>query len=227
MKYRVSIVLLLLIAFQGYAQKDRVKFVISPKFGYVPIRYDEIKQDYGVYSNSQTYSNVESTQSAHKQSLYKGLNFMVDLGFQIPVYRSDKFSVGVLPKVGLGHLFQLHPNPKESYDDFGWPVIDEKAIGSPSSEVQALLYARYSFNTGTLKQMEARLFGGYKLYKFQDRFLTPVVGGEFGWERFTFGFYYNILTQYYYRQLSNQTLETAKTIHEFGVNFNIYIWKDK
>lgn len=220
----VLILTISLITLSSYAQKDVAKVNFGIVTGRTNYSYDYIHTGGYSYSSQQWGDGaLHSLSPEHRYVDYYGLNLSFFMGFNIPIVRTQKFSIGLYPGIAAGKVFQIVPNPNKSYDDYGWEIVDTRAIGSFGYCARVLGYARYVIPKRVGEFYDIKLFGGVAFYGYMDKYRIPMAGFEFSVNNFSVGPYVNLGRQKYYRQLSNGDLEVAKSIHEFGFTTSIYI----
>ncbi len=215
------------VVFTSYCQQDQLKINFDISLGSVNYHYDVIENPGYSFSSAQWNDTVHSLAYGHKYYTYHGLNALLHFGLQIPIFNNKVFSFGLRPKVGLGKLFQISPNPKNSYDYNGWDVIDNKRISSITLDAELSMYLRYNLYTNHLIFSHISLYGGARYLFSHDDYLTPIIGAEYGKVSFSVGVYTHLFRMNYYREFSDGSTEVAKSFHEFGIRGNFFINKPK
>jgi|GEM_PF-3073870 len=218
-----TFLLFFFIVFNSNAQQDQFKINFDISFGSVNYHYDAIENPGYSFSSAQWNDTVHSLAYGHKYYTYYGLNALFHFGLQIPVFNNKVFSFGFRPKVGIGKLFQLSPNPKNVYDYYGWDFVDSKKISSISLDAELSVYLRYNLYTNHLIFSHISLYGGARYMYSHDNYLTPIIGVEYGQVSYSIGLYTHLFRMNYYREFSDGSTEVAKSFHEFGIRGNIFI----
>lgn len=205
------------------AQQDKFKINFDISLGSVNYHYDAIENPGYSFSSAQWYDTVHSLAYGHKYYTYYGLNALFHFGFQIPILNNKVFSFGLRPKVGMGKLFQLSPNSKNTVDNYGWDVTDGRRISSITLDAELSMYLRYNLYTNHLIFSHISLYGGARYIYSHDNYLTPIIGAEYGKVSYSIGVYTHLFRMNYYREFSDGSTEVAKSFHEFGIRGNIFI----
>lgn len=210
---------LVLISFSSVSQEDEFKFNFDVNIGLVSYYYNVIKID-NYYSESQSWDDTVYNMNPVLETFdYTGMNTMVHFGVHIPIVKKKVFSVGLNPKVGIGRLIQVSPQPSAYINGSG---EDPKRISSGSYDVEAFFYLQYNLYERFLLHESARLYGGYRFIKSHDNYATPVIGLEYSGEAWSVGLYSHLFRMNYYREFYDGTKELAKRFHEAGLTINYY-----
>lgn len=220
----ICLPLLILIGFSGKSQADKFKINVDITLGLVNYHFDEIESGISSFSNYSWIDTVYSQKYSHEGYYYSGLNTVLHAGFHIPIVKGKTVSVGIRPKVGIGRLFQVSPKPSKYTDTYGWGDGDDpRRITSGTADATLLAYLRYNLYPKHLTRDHVTMLLGYRFIRSKDNYHTPIIQVEYGQEFWAIGAYAHLFRIDYLREFSNGSTETAKSIHEFGVTFNLFL----
>lgn len=127
------------------------------------------------------------------------VNFYIPIGFNIPVYRSEKWSTGFKLSAGVGFMAGVKAADGLTGYGFDFP--------------QFVYYRRYS------GKIDYSVLVGWKYNYTTIPYQLGLVGGDINFEHTQLRFYFSPVPYTYYRELTNGTIEPAVKIFEVGVGY--------
>ena len=200
---------LLVFSLTGYAQPDHRQVTLEAALGSMHIHYDEIDPGSYGYSNLSWNDDgiVYSNGFQHKITDYSCIAVVPHFGFSLPFVNKDPWSVGARFKLGFGAIIKRSPDVDFS-DAFEAEAAQQERV-SGCLTVASNVYLRYNFEQKTKIPGNALLYLGYRGVLSFERYGTPVIGLEYGINRWSAGVAAHLTHINYYREYSNGEREVA------------------
>jgi hypothetical protein len=199
---QLFIILLFIFSWKNtFAQKeDKFRVYTGVSSGLVVMRLSgTMDKGNGGMSFTTNSVLVARPQYRHVDTTALALNVFVPIGFNIPVYRSKKWSAGFKLSAGVGYQAGVKAADGLSSMGFDFP--------------QFVYYRRYS------GKIDYSVLAGWKYSYVPLPYQLCLLGFDMNFEDTQLRFYFSPFPYKYYRELTNGTIEPAAKIYEIGLGY--------